>query len=763
MATYFNPRQEIHNSSGAPYSGALAYFYITNTDTLKSVYTNEGLTIAHANPVVADAAGHWAPIFLNTDVAYKVVVRDSSGNVVYTDDVVRPVPLYTDFSAIMTHAYRAGNSPVRYGAIGDGVADEWSYVQSAITNATGTVDLLGLTYRCDSQLTVPSNRRIINGVLDFSSCAATDGFIKIAGSIGTLQDMSSVAANASALTSTLTPTAVAGDLIRIESANVIGNGTGRAEFHRVRSISSNTINLQGLTSDLTYTTTPKYGVVTPKARVVIEGVEIRGALSGTRYGIYASYCSELRLSGVTFTGINTAAVWLQNCYGVKVHHVTCRSSVQAVFVDGCEDVVIDGLEDDGYTTTSPRIQIGKATTGTGQANDVVSSRIFIGNSSVRNYSTSGTAGIAAYVYSRKVRISKCSVVGAAVGVWIESLQGACVTECNIDSSTDGIYGAVPGSVSCTDWDISGNVIYNATGSAIKLASLNTSASLIGLKVARNIIRGLAFGISFDWSVNAATTLGVVSIDSNVINMLSTGTTPVGIRLLTRSAGTTTISDLSVRGNDVRLAVTGGTGISLVNISSSQISGIAVQANNISSTAGTMTVGILCTALATVNIANNIVRGTGTTGISYTVVAQNCIGVAICGNTADGQVTGVDVNVSNTAGIINNLAVTGNVLVSNASGARCVYLHTTGSGKIYDSVVVGNSMWGSSNQPCVDVSGGAGSGVSDVSVVGNASDGGTYQASFANIADANHSANSRRTVGTATSTGASVVDGTNRPV
>ncbi|MDB6036023.1 MAG: hypothetical protein JWM16_6361 [Verrucomicrobiales bacterium] len=71
--------------TGAPLAGALLYFYAAGTTTPITTYTDSGLGTPQANPVVADASGIFAPIFVNT-ATYKIVLKTSAGVTVYTAD-----------------------------------------------------------------------------------------------------------------------------------------------------------------------------------------------------------------------------------------------------------------------------------------------------------------------------------------------------------------------------------------------------------------------------------------------------------------------------------------------------------------------------------------------------------------------------------------------------------------------------------------------------------------------------------------------------
>ncbi len=85
---FFLSRQQVFDDAGNPSSGALLDFYETGTSTLKATYSDAALTVANANPVVADSAGRFGDIFLDAG-DYKARLRTSAGVVVWTADPVQ--------------------------------------------------------------------------------------------------------------------------------------------------------------------------------------------------------------------------------------------------------------------------------------------------------------------------------------------------------------------------------------------------------------------------------------------------------------------------------------------------------------------------------------------------------------------------------------------------------------------------------------------------------------------------------------------------
>jgi hypothetical protein len=96
MATLVDTHFQAINSSGVPLSGGLLYFYQAGTTTDLTVYQDSGATTPHAQPVVADTSGLFAPVYVPGTTAYKIVLKTSGGTTVQTvDNITPPVLLDT--------------------------------------------------------------------------------------------------------------------------------------------------------------------------------------------------------------------------------------------------------------------------------------------------------------------------------------------------------------------------------------------------------------------------------------------------------------------------------------------------------------------------------------------------------------------------------------------------------------------------------------------------------------------------------------------
>ena len=154
MSTLFRlPKAVAVQSDGSPYPSAKAYFYLTGTTTLTDVYQDSDLVTPHANPVVADSSGVFAPIYLDPDVTYKLTLKTSLDSLIYSVDPINDELSAANLGAILyprtaaevaagvtptSYSYPAGDVR-RYGAVGDGVTDDTTAFYSAIASVTGEI------------------------------------------------------------------------------------------------------------------------------------------------------------------------------------------------------------------------------------------------------------------------------------------------------------------------------------------------------------------------------------------------------------------------------------------------------------------------------------------------------------------------------------------------------------------------------------------------------------------------------------------------
>lgn len=83
----FSRFMQAEDINGVPLSGGKLFFYLPGTTTTFTVYQNATGATPHANPVVADASGIFAAIYVPR-ATYKIVLKDSADVTVLTVDPV---------------------------------------------------------------------------------------------------------------------------------------------------------------------------------------------------------------------------------------------------------------------------------------------------------------------------------------------------------------------------------------------------------------------------------------------------------------------------------------------------------------------------------------------------------------------------------------------------------------------------------------------------------------------------------------------------
>ena len=99
MAQRFNfPREQVFSDLGSIGAGYKLHTYEAGTTTPLATYSDTALSVANANPTIADSAGRFGDIFVNDLKLYKAVLKDADDNTIYTADPVDPKTFtLTDF------------------------------------------------------------------------------------------------------------------------------------------------------------------------------------------------------------------------------------------------------------------------------------------------------------------------------------------------------------------------------------------------------------------------------------------------------------------------------------------------------------------------------------------------------------------------------------------------------------------------------------------------------------------------------------------
>jgi hypothetical protein len=87
MSRFQMPYAQAVGSDGLPLAGAKLELYASGTSTPANSYADAALATPNSNPVIADAGGRFAAVWLTTS-PYKAVLKDGSGALVWTADPV---------------------------------------------------------------------------------------------------------------------------------------------------------------------------------------------------------------------------------------------------------------------------------------------------------------------------------------------------------------------------------------------------------------------------------------------------------------------------------------------------------------------------------------------------------------------------------------------------------------------------------------------------------------------------------------------------
>lgn len=689
------------------YSGAKLFTYKTGTTTDKATYPTladrNAATNANANPVIADSAGRFGEVWLLTDEAYTFVLKTTADVTVWTHDIQWAVETAADGAATRLKLF--AEDPVRHGGVGDGASDERTEVQAAIDAAIasgiGVVDLLGLTWRCDSALDldlVPTNFKLKNGTINFSSSSATEHIQAHGALSGSARALST---NASYLDETVAtvsfPVGVAGNLVFLSSTGTYCAQETLGEIQTLDAIATLTHTLSKyVQSDYATADTAQLQAITSIDELIFEDLIIIGSTtqSGTDPTfISAIMCRQLTIRNCSFTGMKQTAVRLGSCFGVEIEDCAFANGLgTAVNVIGAaSDILVEDCRFErvvtGFATNAVHAQ-GSAITGSANGQE---SHITVENCrfeqcatmvnvdynsrhvDLRNLRSHNGGGITANCVDLTiddVRVIDPNATGIQVLTRVpqETSRGYSVEVRRCD---------LRGNSSC-DIDVAPQG-YGATGSG-QLATLE----IVDNKVREGVIDVL---------------IGTASTDAGSDEVVIRGNkVPAGKIEITGGDTLALVSDLEITGNRCLNIKVDGTDDSFpeVLVSQNRVSGafngshididncdyVDVSDNRVIGDASTSDNGIDVQDCNNVHITNNRVRGLTESGTNAGIYVDDCGPlIEIIGNRVSTLGYGLYLGpITNQTDVL----VVGNSLTGSVYGMRFV-----GGTGIYSTVFTGN--------------------------------------------------------------------------
>lgn len=219
------------------------------------------------------------------------------------------------------------------GAIGDGITDDFSAIQTAINSGAKIIYGSGYTYKCNSKLTLRSDLILRDMTLDFSSLTALDGSYRICiKAEGSITDSSALASNAVEGAYTVVVTAgqgikfSAGDYVLLTSEDIYNYPSAsvkRGEIKQVESVATDTITFrESLYESYTTANTATLRKLSLINNVVLDNVNIIGSNieNHLNIGLSINYANNLQVINSSFTNNDLYNLALYNTINFSIQN-----------------------------------------------------------------------------------------------------------------------------------------------------------------------------------------------------------------------------------------------------------------------------------------------------------------------------------------------------------------------------------------------------------------------------------------------------------
>ena len=335
------PFQTVLDDTGVAVSGALIYTYTAGTTTAAATYTTSALSVANANPIVADSAGRYVA-YLAAGANMKFVYKTAAGATIRTQDNVLSVPgaaVNLDIQGTVGVAVTAGQvcylssgaeaTPLTPGlwyltdadfAVSSTTCQSIGMAVSAIPiNTAGTIRIAGLA---DTAAAV-----VVGSTYYVSATAGaiTTSAPALARVVGVADTTSTLLLAATAAVSSTLPNPIAQDLLFVDATYDIGKSGASRPRDLFQSRNATIGGTLGVTGATTLSSTVATGALTVTGAATVSttlGVTGATTLSST-LGVTGAttLASTLAVTGVTTLtgGLDTPLVVAQGGSGVATH------------------------------------------------------------------------------------------------------------------------------------------------------------------------------------------------------------------------------------------------------------------------------------------------------------------------------------------------------------------------------------------------------------------------------------------------------------
>jgi hypothetical protein len=330
MLRFAPPFETALDAAGVTLPGAKLYFYTTGTTTPAATYSNTGLSVANANPVVADSGGRFSDIFLNPATIYKSVLKTSADVIVWTADPINSAALATaDLAGLVKAASLSSN-----GADLQAIMDKLAGTVNAASISNTVSDQQAITDKLDFLQTgtgavtrsLGARLRDVVSVRDFGAAldGTTDDTAAWTAALATGKDIL-FPAGTSKITDKLAFSAT-------EGQQITGNGRYKSQF----AVSYTTFAMATAVLQLgaAHQGIHNLGVV-----FVQPSTAVRASIKQYPRTIDLAGYSRAMLSGLLISGGWIGIYGQGNCGGSCIDDIQCGAISQGLYLDNALDSV----------------------------------------------------------------------------------------------------------------------------------------------------------------------------------------------------------------------------------------------------------------------------------------------------------------------------------------------------------------------------------------------------------------------------------------
>jgi hypothetical protein len=708
------PKWTLLDSDGAPVVGGKFKFYDAGTVTPKNVYSDQARSVVLGTEATTDSRGEVGPIFLDTAADTKVVAVDSADATLWTIDNLSSPGGST--GTLQGSSYSV--SPLDYGGVGDGVTDDATPLQDAIDASTGDVDLAGKTYKINSQITLKSGLRLKNGVLDFSSCAATS-LLYGAGSVASSILLTSSASPGDAtIIIADTSTLAVGDWLLLNSNDNWATSIDDGEIVRVRSVDSSTnITLdQEIYGAYATGSAAKVAKITPIQRVAIDNVSMIAGNAASQSAIKFDYGYNCSIRDVAVSDIKLHGIDFRTSFQCIVSHYTSLDSTGAAlhFAENCDSINASDI----LSVGGVGVAIGDSTyVSGGVSRNIRIDRGRFTRSPVRldrgshlcTASNLSVDGVSCYIRSQGScnTIKDCVVDNGNIEFdGKRSLQYTLSSSndhngCTIEGNTVRNTGRIvvtdtSGALDVDKLAIRGNKVHTTEADPVRLTIANVN--FIDVSIDSNDLYTEAAAPCVEIDVATTKTLTNLSVCNNIARSPNddyvididavdaagvSGANVSGNILVNDGTNFCVLAENTNNACFTDNRCTGG-GISVTGSTASGANNVSIARNSITVTA---THGIEAIGVSDLSVVGNVLSG-GTDGLDSILVKSTNAAVAnvvIGGNHCEGRIYAW----SHTGGAMSSVAITGNVI--SAGGTTTAIGVSADSNDVTGFSITGNQI------------------------------------------------------------------------